>query len=450
MEKKSKSIILLVDNSESDRILYRRWLTYGKFGEKTYQIIEFGTGEEALVWCRKQLPDIFLIDYLLPDMTGLDFLCQLKQEFDLEKIPAIILASQANTNTLIELIKNGAEDYLDKNQLTEDALMRSISAIIKQFELFYQLKKAEIEKGKSKFFRKILDNLFTFVVVLSPDGVLLEINQPFLRISGLKRENIIGRNIKDISWWQYSSEAPISIKNAVAKARQGQKVRFDIPIQIVSEELMDADLFFNPLYDSRGRVINIIVSGTDISDRKTTEIALQKSESTKRVILETMPDLLLHLNRDGTCLNQVESRVDTQDFLPITLHISEVLPPDLLEKQLQVIETAIATGELQIYEHQFLKNGFINYEEIRILALNDQEVLVIIRNISDRKQAEITLKQSEMTNRVMLATMPDLLVQIDRQGNYIRKSGGTDVRVIEPEKSSITLQIHDILPNVLD
>ena len=449
MEKKSKSIILLVDDSKSDRILYRRWLTYGKFGEKTYQIIEFGTGEEALVWCRKQLPDIFLIDYLLPDMTGLDFLCQLKQEFDLEKIPAIILASQANTNSLIELIKNGAEDYLDKNQLTEDALMRSISAIIKQFELFYQLKKAEIEKGKSKFFRKILDNLFTFVVVLSPDGVLLEINQPFLRISGLKRENIIGRNIKDISWWQYSSEAPISIKNAVAKARQGQKVRFDIPIQIVSEELMDADLFFNPLYDSRGRVINIIVSGTDISDRKTTEIALQKSESTKRVILETMPDLLLHLNRDGTCLNQVESRVDNQDFLPITLHISEVLPPDLLEKQLQVIETAIATGELQIYEHQFLKNNQISYEEIRILALNDQEVLVIVRNISDRKLAEMTLKQSEMTNRVMLETIPDLLIQMDRQGNYVRKSGGTDVRVIEPAEVTPKLQIRDILPSYL-
>ncbi|MFM7572911.1 MAG: PAS domain S-box protein [Snowella sp.] len=449
MEKKSKSIILLVDNSESDRSLYRQWLTQGNLGQITYKVVEFGTGEEALAWCQNQRPDIFLIDYLLPDMTGLDFLCQLKQEFDLEKIPAIILASQANTNSLIELIKNGAEDYLDKNQLTEDALMRSVSAIIKQFELFYQLKKAEIEKGKSKFFRKILDNLFTFVVVLSPDGVLLEINQPFLRISGLKRENIIGRNIKDIFWWQYSSEAPISIKNAVAKARQGQKVRFDIPIQIVSEELMDADLFFNPLYDSRGRVINIIVSGTDISDRKQTEIALQQSESTKRVILETIPDLLLHLRRDGTCLNHIDSRIELNNFLPIMNHISEVLPPDLLEKQLEVIKTAIATGELQIYEHQFLKNGLIHYEEIRILALNDQEVLVIVRNIRDCKQAEITLKQSEMTNRVMLATMPDLLIQMDRQGNYIRKSGGSDVRVIEPQKVSIKLHIHDILPSYL-
>ena len=115
---------------------------------------------------------------------------------------------------------------------------------------------------------------------------------------------------------------------------------------------MDADLLFNPLFDSRGRVINIIVSGTDISDRKQTEFALQESESTKRVILETMPDLLLHLNADGTCLNRIEPRVDNENFLPITLHISKILPPDLLEKQLEVIKTAIATGELQIYEHQ--------------------------------------------------------------------------------------------------
>jgi diguanylate cyclase (GGDEF)-like protein/PAS domain S-box-containing protein len=449
VEQKSKSVILLVDDSESDRSTYRHWLTRGKFGQETYQIVEFATGEEALTWCQKQLPDIFMIDYLLPDMTGLDFLCQLKEEFGLEKVPAIILTSQGNTLIAIQLIKNGAEDYLDKNQLTDETLRRSISAVFKQFQLFNQLQAAEIEGEKSRFFRKILDNLSTFVMVLTPDGILLEVNQPSLRLSGLKREDVIGKNIEKIYWWQYSSTASTTIRNAVNQAGQGKKVRFDMPIQIVAGELIDVDLFFNPLYDSRGRVINIIISGTDISDRKQTEIALQKSESTKRVILETMPDLLLRLNRDGTCLNHIEPRVDNQDFLPITLHISEVLPPDLLEKQLQVIETAIATGELQVYEHQFLKNGLINYEEIRILALNEQEVLVIVRNISDRKQAEITLKQSEMTNRVMLATMPDLLIQMDRQGNYIRKSGGSDVRVIEPEKVLIKLQIHDILPPYL-
>ena len=85
MEKESKPIILLVDDSESDRSTYRRWLTRGKFGQTTYEVVEFETGEEALVWCRKQMPDIFLIDYLLPDMTGLDFLGQLKPHWQLSR-----------------------------------------------------------------------------------------------------------------------------------------------------------------------------------------------------------------------------------------------------------------------------------------------------------------------------------------------------------------------------
>jgi CheY-like chemotaxis protein len=176
VEKESKPIILLVDDSESDRSTYRRWLTRGKFGQTTYEVVEFETGEEALVWCRKQMPDIFLLDYLLPDMTGLDLLCQLKQEFSLEKIPAIILTSQGNTLIAVELIKNGAEDYLDKNQLNDDILRRSISAILKQFQLFNQLKEAEIEGEKGRFLRKTLDNLSTFVMVLTPDGILLEVN----------------------------------------------------------------------------------------------------------------------------------------------------------------------------------------------------------------------------------------------------------------------------------
>jgi CheY-like chemotaxis protein len=232
MTVENEYVILLVDDSESDRSTYRRWLTRGKFEQQIYQVVEFKTGKEALIWCQKQMPDIFLIDYLLPDMTGLDFLGQLKQEFSLEKIPAIILTSQGNTLIAVELIKNGAEDYLDKNQLNEDSLRRSISAILKQFQLFNQLKEAEIEGAKSRFLRKTLDNLSTFVMVLTLDGIVLEVNQPSLRISGLKRESVIGKNIEEIYWWQYSPTAPTTIRNAVKQAKQGQKVRFDQNLRI--------------------------------------------------------------------------------------------------------------------------------------------------------------------------------------------------------------------------
>jgi PAS domain S-box-containing protein len=121
--------------------------------------------------------------------------------------------------------------------------------------------------------------------------------------------------------------------------------------------------------------------------------ALQTSEATLHTILDTIPDLLLRLQRDGTCLAYIKSGIEAESFLPIVSHISEVLPPNLLQRQLQFIEQAITTGELQVYEHHFLKQERLVYEEVRILAINDQEVLAIVRNITARKLAEIALQQ---------------------------------------------------------
>ena len=104
---------------------------------------------------------------------------------------------------------------------------------------------------------------------------------------------------------------------------------------------------------------------------------------------------------------------------------------------------------MQVYEHQVLKNNRIAYEEVRILAINEQEVLAIVRDISDRKQMELSLQQSEEINRVLLETMPDLLIQMDRQGNYIRQSGGQNVRLIEPEGPFCELNVQNILPRHL-
>jgi len=171
--------------------------------------------------------------------------------------------------------------------------------------------------------------------------------------------------------------------------------------------------------NSQGQVIGYVGTITDISDRKQAEDALQRlnqdleaqvaqrtkdlqaSEATNRATLETIPDLLLRLSRDGTCLDYIKSEVGAENFLPVVNHIAEILPPDLLKKQLATIEQAIATRKLQVYEHQFLKHDRRIYEEVRILAINDDQVLAIIRDISDRKLAETQLQK--ISERLALA-----------------------------------------------
>lgn len=147
--------------------------------------------------------------------------------------------------------------------------------------------------------------------------------------------------------------------------------------------------------------------------------ALQESEITNRTILQTIPDLLLRLRPDGTCLNYMEPRLEKEKFLPIVHHISEVLPPEVLQNTLQVIERAIATQELQIHEHQLVKQDCLTYEEIRVLAINAQEVLVIVRDISDRKRIEQELTESRQFLQTVLDTFPLSVFWKNRQSVYL-------------------------------
>ncbi|HEY9643782.1 MAG TPA: PAS domain S-box protein, partial [Coleofasciculaceae cyanobacterium] len=152
----------------------------------------------------------------------------------------------------------------------------------------------------------------------------------------------------------------------------------------------------------------------DINGLKQTEESLRQSEAKNRAMLAAIPDLLLRVKRDGSCLDFIPA-TDPQSgaFLPIDTHLSEVLPPDLLQYELQRMEQALATGELQIWEHQFMKGNKLCDEEVRLIPCGDEEVLMIVRDISDRKQAEEALRRYE---RIVSAST-DAILLIDR--NYV-------------------------------
>ena len=132
----------------------------------------------------------------------------------------------------------------------------------------------------------------------------------------------------------------------------------------------------------------------DISDRQRIEANLQESETRQRAIIQALPDLLLRVTRDGYCCDSViPSDQKANQFVPVAQHLSEVLPNKLLQNQLQAIEKAIATRELQIHKHHLMKFGKLAHEEVRVVALNDNEALVIVRDITSQIELEDRLEQ---------------------------------------------------------
>ncbi|WP_293146890.1 MULTISPECIES: PAS domain S-box protein [unclassified Microcoleus] len=125
--------ILFVDDSEVDRATYRRFLLQDS--DRTYNIVEFNNGEDALQWCQHQIPDILLLDYYLPDIDGLELLEELLQQSGRNTLPAIVLTGQGNLQIAVDLLKSGAQDYLEKSQITPEVLQRSISYVLRHSQL---------------------------------------------------------------------------------------------------------------------------------------------------------------------------------------------------------------------------------------------------------------------------------------------------------------------------
>lgn len=123
--------ILIIDDSAEDREAYQRYIN--KQGVK-YQIAEAESGEEALEVYDDFNPDLILLDYLLPDYNGLEFIDELKLRGS-SVAPTIVLTGQGSESVAVEAMKKGVKDYLIKNKLTPEILITTIANVLQQDRL---------------------------------------------------------------------------------------------------------------------------------------------------------------------------------------------------------------------------------------------------------------------------------------------------------------------------
>ncbi|AUB41089.1 Histidine kinase-like ATPase [Nostoc flagelliforme CCNUN1] len=110
---------------------------------QSYQILEADCAEEALALCQKMRFDVILLDFCLPDMSGLELFDQMQQEILETSVPVIMLTGRGDEEIAVQAMKRGALDYLVKQHLTQDVLQLTVRNAIKQSCLQAQLHKTQ-------------------------------------------------------------------------------------------------------------------------------------------------------------------------------------------------------------------------------------------------------------------------------------------------------------------
>ena len=114
-----------------DNVLYAKILKK-QLVDEDYHVRVFHNGTD-FINCLHEKPDVITLDYTLPDMTGQDVLEKIQKELPAAHV--IVISAQENINTAINLMKNGAYDYIMKAPDTREKLNNIIKNIYKTDQL---------------------------------------------------------------------------------------------------------------------------------------------------------------------------------------------------------------------------------------------------------------------------------------------------------------------------
>lgn len=124
-------VILIADDNAVDRDIFRVML-----GESEFRILEASTGEEAVRIFEADRPDCVLLDYALPDLTGIEVL---ERILAVDADAAVIMLSGSSmTETAVDALRGGVTDFFDKERIGRDGLRRSVRNAIEKRDLVFE------------------------------------------------------------------------------------------------------------------------------------------------------------------------------------------------------------------------------------------------------------------------------------------------------------------------
>ncbi|MEC5386613.1 PAS domain S-box protein [Uliginosibacterium sp. H3] len=305
--------------------------------------------------------------------------------------------------------------------------------------------------------RRVLDNLFTFVGLLTPDGTVIDANRAPLEAGGLTLEEVRGRKLWDTYWFSHDPQLQARLQASTDAAAQGKPARYDITVRMKDDTRMPIEFMLAPLRNDDGVITHLVPSAIDISSRTHSAEALRQSEERFRCVVEAAPDGLAMVDRNGR-LALVNSGMERmfgyprEELLgqPIEMLIPERYRkghPGLRGAYMNAPTTRDMAGRRELYALR--KDGSEFPVEIGLNALSTvggEHVLAAIVDVTKRKADEEALRRSEERFRCVVEAAPDGLAMVDRDGHLALVNSGMERLFGYPREELLGQPIEMLMP----
>ena len=308
-------------------------------------------------------------------------------------------------------------------------------------------------------FEALYNQSFQLIGLIDPDGTLLDANQTALRLIDSDLSALQGRPIWETPWWANDLHQQVQLRKAIQQAAQGEVVRMEVRHPARNGGQLTIDFSLKPIMDEAGRVTLLIAEGRDISERIKVANALKTANLALETLFDANPMPIVAVDTGGRLTQWNQAAEDTFGWSrdEVIGHPCPLTPESDQANEQALRQRELAGEKLRGIEVVRMKKDGSTIELSRYgTRLCDDRgkpygLMGIFVDLSERKQAERCLKESETRYRklfqqfeTLLNAIPDPITLISPDMNIVWGNQGSTRVFMQNDPASRELHCYQL------
>jgi len=330
-----RKTILMIDDDADQREITRKILA-----ARGYHFAEADSGEAGLRYLLQQQPDLVLLDYSMPGMSGADFLQELTSSPHYKtasETPVIMLTARTRHEVnQARLFQMGLRMYLEK-PFNSHELINVIENVFALNDMRQRNRELEQRIKLTEYkYQDIIENANDLIFTLNAGGEFVFINRRLSVLTGYLREEWKDRPLLDIVLPEDRSTVEVNFKNTL----KGKSRIFEMRLPGHNGKILHLSTNINPILE-HGEVTGCVGIARDVTQRKKLELEITDLKNFNESIIQSIGSglITLDLEKRITSFNRAaEEILSWTAGEVIGLFLEEMLPVEEVQRLLPEAE----------------------------------------------------------------------------------------------------------------
>jgi two-component system, cell cycle sensor histidine kinase and response regulator CckA len=387
--------VLLVEDNPGDARLMREAVREAEGSH--IHLVHVDTLGKALARLDQDRFDVVMLDLSLPDAEGLTTL--VRTHAHAPSVPIVVLTGLDDEGLAVRAVREGAQDYLVKGQVTGQLLVRAMRYATERKRAIEALQRSE------EYYRSLIENALDVITVLDAAGVVRYGSPSFERVLGYPQGALTGANALALlhpeDHTHFREMLDIGTNNPGAM----QSFECRLLHRNGTWRVIEA---IGKRFEQDTAVNGFVLNSRDITERKRAEEALRQANETLRAVIETSPLAIYAVDLDGQVKswNSAAERIFGYTEAEVVNRLLPIIAPGDEEQFLKRLREAVS-GNLLVgrEERCHKKNG----DPIDVSVWNAQlrdatgavtGIVEAVADNSERKRLEEQMRQAQKMEAV--------------------------------------------------